>query len=147
MSSSYETESFAGLEAALKAVHKEILRLIDGFGYVEDGNLAVLNRIEGSRSPLANHPQIRWVTEEDIVACINWSIREHRHPGFPRPRQITVAEAIENAKALDHRKELTEKYLRRFSSTTAQALIALDDLKLAKQIHNRFLEKLRRERS
>jgi hypothetical protein len=58
MSSSYETESSADLKAALKAVIKEILRLIDGFDYVEDGNLGVVNRIEAKRYRLVNYPQI-----------------------------------------------------------------------------------------
>jgi hypothetical protein len=147
MSSSRETESCDGLEAALRDVQDKILRLISGFDCVQDGNLAVLDSIEGSRSQLVNYPQVGCASHEDIVAGINWSIREHRHPGIPEPRQISVAEAIEIAKALDHRRQLAEKYIPRFTSTTTPAFIANDDLKLAKKFHNRFLEKLSPGRS
>jgi hypothetical protein len=88
-----------------------------------------------------------YTTHKELVSHINWSIREDMLPGFPRPPTIGVEKAIEIDKALDHREELTEKYVRRFPSTTAQALIAFDDLELAKEFHNRFLENLRRGRS
>jgi hypothetical protein len=98
------------LTASFKALHKTILNTIDGFDYVQNGNLGALQHIQTHKFQLTNHPQYGGISHTQLVSDINWSIRGDAREGFPEPPKITVEAAIQVAKALEKRDGLAKSY-------------------------------------
>jgi hypothetical protein len=143
MSSSRHQPNSADLYHQLKALHKTILNTIDGFDFVKNGNLGVLQHIQTHKFQLTNYPQYGRISHKQMVSDINWSIRGDALEGFPEPPNITVEAAIQVAKALEKRDGLAKSYSR-MSSACVQDILANYNLDLAKDFHNIFLHKIRR---